>query len=84
MGEDRIGEVGNQASEGQAAGMYGAGFTAGSLAGKEARAWTRGTGNKVSFDKELMEVERMAEGDQGGREEGCEWRDLIRGCGDFL
>ena len=29
-----IGEVGNRASEGQAAGVYGAGFTAGSMAGK--------------------------------------------------
>ena len=33
MGVDRIGEVGDRASEGQAAGVYGAGFTAGSLAG---------------------------------------------------
>ena len=32
---DGIGEVGDWASEGQAAGVYGAGFTAGSLAGKE-------------------------------------------------
>ena len=32
LGVDRIGEVGNRASEGQAAvGMYGAGFTAGSF-----------------------------------------------------
>ena len=29
MGEDRIGEVGDRASEGKAAGVYGAGFTAG-------------------------------------------------------
>ena len=65
MGVDGIGEVGGWASEGQAAGMYGAGFTAGSLAGKGARDGMRGTGNKVSFDKELMEVGRMAEGDQG-------------------
>ena len=64
---DRIGEVGDRASEGQAAGMYGAGFTSGSLAGKEARGGTRGTGNKVSFDNELMEVWRMAEGDRGGQ-----------------
>ena len=44
-------------------------------------------GNKVSFDKELIEVGRMAEGDRGeggGREEGCEWRDQIKGCGVFL
>ena len=46
----------------------------------------RRIGNKVSFDKELMEVQRMVEGDRGGggREEGCEWRDQIRGYGDFL
>ena len=58
MGLDRIGEVGDRAS-GQAAGYYGAGFTVGSLAGKGARGRTRGTGNKVSSDKELMEVGRM-------------------------
>ena len=33
-GVDGIGEVGDRASEGQAAGVYGAGFTAGSMAGK--------------------------------------------------
>ena len=33
-GMDGIGEVGDRASEGQAAGVYGAGFTAGSMAGK--------------------------------------------------
>jgi hypothetical protein len=43
MGVDGICGVGDWASEGQAAGVYGAGFTAGSLAGKGAR----GTGNKV-------------------------------------
>ena len=21
---------------------------------------------------------------EGGREEGCEWRDQIKGCGDFI
>ena len=63
MGVDGIGEFGDRASEGQAAGVYGAGFTAGSLAGKGDRGGTRGTGNKVSFDKELLEVRRMAEGD---------------------
>ena len=31
MGADRIGEVGDRASEGWAVGVYGAGFTAGSL-----------------------------------------------------
>ena len=34
MGVDRIGKVGNWASEGPAAEVYGTGFTAGSLAGK--------------------------------------------------
>ena len=62
MGVDGIGEVGDRASEGQAAGVYGAGFTAGSLAGKGARDGMRGTGNKVSFEKELMEVGRMGAG----------------------
>ena len=38
--------------------MYGAGFTVGSLAGKGTRGGTRGMGNKVSIDKELMEVRR--------------------------
>ena len=49
MGVDRIGEVGDRACEGQAAGVYRAGFTAGSLAWVGARI-------KVSSDKELMEV----------------------------
>ena len=34
MGVDGIGEVGDRASEGQATGVYEAGFTAGSMAGK--------------------------------------------------
>ena len=38
----RISEVGDRASEEQAAGVYGAGFTAGSLAGKGTRGRTRG------------------------------------------
>ena len=42
MGVGRVDEVGDRASEGQAAGMYGADFTAGSLAGKEPGA-RRGT-----------------------------------------
>ena len=37
MGVDGIDEVGDQASEGQAAGVYGAGYTVGSLAGKGLR-----------------------------------------------
>ena len=62
VGVDRIGEVGDRASEGQVAGVYGAGFTTGSLAGKGAKGGTRGTGNNVSFE-ELMKIGRMAEGD---------------------
>ena len=65
IGVYRIGMVGDRASKGQAATVYGAGFAAGSLAGKGARGVTRGTGNNVSYDNELMEVGRMAEGDQG-------------------
>ena len=38
----RIGEVGNQDSEGQAAGVYRASFIVGSLARKEARGGMRG------------------------------------------
>ena len=37
-----IGEVGDRASKGQAAGVYGAGFTAGFLARVRAGDWTRG------------------------------------------
>ena len=48
MGVDGIGEVDDRASERQAAWVYGAGFTAGSLAGKGARGGTRDTGNKVT------------------------------------
>ena len=46
--------------------MYGAGFIAKSLAGKGARGGTRRTGSKISSEKELMKVGRVAEGDQGG------------------
>ena len=67
VGVDRIGEDGDIASEGNAAGVYGAGFTEGSLARKAARGGTKGMGNKVSSDKELMEVGRMTEGVQGRR-----------------
>ena len=58
--------VGDRASEGQAAGVYGSGFTVGSLARKGARDGTRGMGDKVSIYKELIEVRRVAEGDRGG------------------
>ena len=50
MDVDRIGEVGDRASQGQT------GFTVGPLASKEARGRTRGTGSKVSSIKELMEI----------------------------
>ena len=42
MGVDKIGEVGNRASEGEAAGVYGAGFTAGSVARKKSQGWDEG------------------------------------------
>ena len=29
--------------------------------------WDKGRGNRVSSDKELMEVGKMAEGDRGGQ-----------------
>ena len=47
MGVDRIGEVGDRAIEEHAAGVYGAGFTAGSLARKGAMGGARGIGNEV-------------------------------------
>ena len=61
VGVDKIGEVGDRASEGQAAEVYGTSFTAESLASKGARGELRGTGNKVSSDKGLTKVGRMAE-----------------------
>ena len=67
MSGDRIGEIGDKGSEGQAAGVYGAGFIAWPLAGKGARGGLKGMGNKVSSYKELTEVGRMAEGDWGGQ-----------------
>ena len=53
MGVDGIAEVGDGdwASEGQAAGVNGAGFTAGSLAGKGARGGARGTGTRLVLAK---------------------------------
>ena len=41
---DKIGEIGDRASEGQAVGVYGAGFTARSLAEKGAKGGTRDRG----------------------------------------
>ena len=69
MGVDRIGEVDDRANEEQNAGVHWTGFRAGSLA--SVGTWD-GTGIKVSSDKELTEVGRIAEGDGG--EGGCEWR----------
>ena len=59
VGVNRIGEIHGRASEGQAAGSYGAGFTARALTRKGAKG---GLGNKVSSDKELTGFGRMAEG----------------------
>jgi hypothetical protein len=53
MGVDRIGEVGDRAIRGQAVGVYGAGFTVGSLTRKGARGGMRGTGNK---ERVLMSI----------------------------
>ena len=61
MGVDRIGEVGDWASEGQTAGVYGAGLKVGSLARKGAKGGTNSAQNKDSSDKELTEVGKMAE-----------------------
>ena len=47
MGEDRIVELGDRAREGEAAGVYGAGFTARPLAGKGVRSWLRGRGARL-------------------------------------
>ena len=76
---DSIGEIGDRASEGQAAGLCGTGFTPGSLARKGARGGMRGTGNKVIYDKELVEFGRMVKVTEGGqgrrlRVEGSERR----------
>ena len=61
MSVDKRGEVGDRASEGHAAGVYGRGFTSGSLARVGAKDGTWGPRIKVGFDKELIEVGRMAE-----------------------
>ena len=46
-----IGWMSNRASEGQAAGLYGAGFAAGSLAGKGDRGGMRGTGTRLGLTR---------------------------------
>ena len=51
MVADRIGEICDRASEGQTAGVYGAGFTAGPLARKGVGGGLRGTGNKVTSEQ---------------------------------
>ena len=51
---------GDKASEGQAVGVYETDFTAESQARKGTMG---GTGKKISSNKELTEVGRMAEGD---------------------
>ena len=66
MGVNRIGEVGDRVNEGQAAMVYGTGFTVGSLARIGARDGSWRPGIKVGSDKQLMEIGRMAEGDKGG------------------
>ena len=59
----------------QVNGVNGAGFTAGSQVRKEARDGMRGTGYKVSSDKELTEVGRMAEVIEEGQERRLEGSD---------
>ena len=59
MGVDRIGKVDDKASEGEPTGVFYSG-----VSGRDrSRGGTRGTGNKVSADKELTEVGKMAGGD---------------------
>ena len=48
QGVDRIGEVGDRASEGQAAGVYGRGFIAVSGKGRS-QGWNMGAGDQGSF-----------------------------------
>ena len=56
---DRIGDIGDRASEDHTAGMYGIGFTAGSLARVAARDRMDGLGIEIGSDKELTEDRRM-------------------------
>ena len=60
---DRIGEVGDWASEGQAIEVYGTRFTAGTLVRVGVRDEMWGQGIKFGSVKELMEIGRMVEGD---------------------
>ena len=67
---DGIGEVGDWASEGQAAGVYGAGFTAGSLAGKGARVGRGGWGTRLVLTRSESRLggwRNVTEGGQGRR-----------------
>ena len=57
MSVDRIRQVGDKASEGQATGVYETGFTIVSLAKVEAGI---GCGSRLFLKKELTEVGRMA------------------------
>ena len=59
----RICEIGDWANEGQAVGVYGRGFTAGSLVEVGARDRTWELGIEVDSNEELMEIGRMAERD---------------------
>ena len=51
MGVGRIGDVGDKASEGQAAGVYGAGFTVGLWQGKEPGVGQGGWGTRLVLTK---------------------------------
>ena len=62
MGVDRIGEVSVRASDGQAAGVYVTGLTAGSLIRVGVWVGTREPRTQVGSDKELTEVRMVAEG----------------------
>jgi hypothetical protein len=60
---DKIVEVIDRDNEGQAAGVYRAGFTLRSLARVGVRGEMSGPGIKISSDKELTEVGRMTGGE---------------------
>jgi hypothetical protein len=46
MGADRIGEIGDRITEGQAAGVYGAGFTAGPSGKERSQEWGEDDGEQ--------------------------------------